>query len=58
MQTLALRHQHLAGERNHRNVLGLLLPLEMTGGLDAVHARHRQVHQDDIGLQLERQLDG
>jgi hypothetical protein len=29
----------------------------LTGGLDSVAARHPQIHEDDVGLQIYRQGD-
>jgi hypothetical protein len=34
------------------------LARESAGGFDAVHARHADVHQHDIGRMLGRRLDG
>jgi hypothetical protein len=30
---------------------------DLAGGADAVGARHQQVHEDDVGLVVERELD-
>src|SRR5438067_1086095 len=44
----------MAGERNDRDVLGPVVRLELPRRLPAVHPGQREVHQDQIGAQLER----
>jgi len=31
---------------------------ELFGGFDPIHVRHIDVHQDDVGLECDRELDG
>src|SRR5450631_3780195 len=42
---------------DHRNVLGLFLARDRASGLEAVEARHHDVHQDEIGHVAFRALD-
>src|SRR5688572_4626835 len=43
----------MAGERHHWNLPGALVSLELPRRLPAVHARERQIHEDQIGHQRE-----
>ena len=43
------------GQRHHADIGEL--PLEMPGGLDPVHLRHPDIHQDDIRMRLGRERE-
>jgi serine acetyltransferase len=46
------------GQEDDRHVLRAALLLDLRGGLEAVHARHDDVKQDDREVVRERRLDG
>jgi hypothetical protein len=50
--------QRVAGQRDDRDVAGPVVRLELARRLPAVHLRQREVHQDDVGQQRRRLLDG
>src|SRR3954470_14627398 len=48
----------LRGADDHGDVLGLLLARDRPRGLEAVQARHHDVHEDEVGLLALRAIDG
>jgi len=49
--------ERMAGQRDDRNVARPLVHLQAPGCFPAIHARQRQVHQDDVGKEFDRFLD-
>ncbi len=49
--------ERVAGEGDHRDARRAAVGLEPPGRLPPVHHRQRQIHQDDIGLALDRLLE-
>ena len=51
--------ERMVGKRSGENDRWRLVEArDMPGGLDAVHARHPNVHQHDVGLEALRQPEG
>ena len=52
-----MRRERVSGQRDHRDIPSPLVRLELPCRLPAVHARERQIHQDQIRDERERLLE-
>src|SRR4029077_16974626 len=57
-RALAVAGQGVAGQRNDGDVAGTGIVLEAPGRFPAVEAGQREIHDDDVGTQLEGLVEG